>query len=70
MNNIKKFEDFNNLNEGKEDGVFILIKDIGKLKKGKKFDSFGGLVSAVVVEVDDKNKTIRFDDKEYFKLKD
>jgi hypothetical protein len=48
---------------------FVLLKDIGKLKKGKKFESFDGIVSAVVVDIDDdKEQTIRFDDKEWFKI--
>lgn len=51
---------------------FQLLKDIetdnGKLRKGKKFDSFGGLVCAVDMKIDGKTKSIRFDDKEYFKL--
>jgi hypothetical protein len=48
---------------------FVLLKDIGELKKGKKFESFGGLVSAVVVDMgDSKEQTIRFDNKEWFKL--
>lgn len=47
---------------------FILLKNIGKLKKGKKFESFDGLVSAVVVDMNnDKEQTIRFDNKEWFK---
>jgi hypothetical protein len=46
---------------------FVLLKDVGKFKKGKKFESFGGLVSAVVVDMDNgKEQIIRFDDKEWF----
>lgn len=48
---------------------FILLKKVGKHKKGKIFESFGGLVSGIVVEIDGKDETIRFDNTEYFKLK-
>ena len=63
MERIEKFDTFNESSDDK----FTLLKDIGNLRKGKKFDSFGGLVSAINVIVDGKEKTIRFDDKEWFK---
>lgn len=75
MKHIKLFEELNDIDESKEVNDFDrfqLLLDVetddGKLKKGKKFDSFGGLVCGVTVKVDGKNKTMRFDDKEYFKL--
>jgi hypothetical protein len=46
---------------------FVLLKDVGKLKKGKKFKSFGGLVFGVTVDTgNNKEQIIRFDDKEWF----
>jgi len=64
-------EDIDESKEVQDFDRFQLLKDVetdnGKLKKGKKFDSFGGLVCAIDVEVDGKRKSIRFDDKEYFK---
>lgn len=63
---MERIEKFDNFNESSDD-KFTLLKDIGNLRKGKKFDSFGGLVSAVIVMVDGKEKTIRFDNKEFFK---
>jgi hypothetical protein len=45
---------------------FKLLKPFGKHKKGKIFESFGGLVCGIT---DNKtNQTIRFDDKNYFTL--
>jgi hypothetical protein len=67
MGKIEKFDSFN---ESNEQDKFILLQDIGKFKKGKTFDSFGGLVSGVVVDLGDgKEKTIKFYDKDWFKLK-
>jgi hypothetical protein len=48
---------------------FILLKKIGKHKKGEVFESFGGLVSGITVEIDGIEQTIRFDNPEYFRLK-
>lgn len=68
----KYLKDIDESKEVSDFDRFQLLKDIetdnGKLKKGKKFDSFNGLVCAVDVKVDGKTKSIRFDDKEYFKL--
>lgn len=48
--------------------IFILQQDIGNLKKGRKFDAYGGLVSGMNVEVDKEIKKISFANKQYFKL--
>lgn len=48
---------------------FILLKKVGNYKKGHIFESFGGLVSGVELEIDGNLIKIRFDDTEYFKLK-
>jgi hypothetical protein len=45
---------------------FKLLKPFGKNKKGKVFDSFGGLVCGITCN--ETGTKIRFDDKEYFKL--
>ena len=45
---------------------FKLLKPFGKYKKGKIFDSFGGLVKGV--SCDNTNQKINFDNKEFFKL--
>jgi hypothetical protein len=64
-----KIKDFDNFDKDDRD-KFVLIKSVGNLKKGKTFDSFGGLVSAIDIQLEDgTEKTIRFDDTEYFKLK-
>lgn len=58
-----------NENESSDEGPFFkLKKDVGGLKKGKKFDCFGGLVKGITVEVDGQTKTIDFDDKEHFEM--
>lgn len=44
-------------------GIFRLLKDVDVMKKGKKFDSFNGLVSGVTVS---KDLTIKFTDTEFF----
>ena len=45
---------------------FKLLKSFGKYKKGKIFDSFGGLVKGV--SCNETNQKINFDNKEFFKL--
>lgn len=52
-------------NEERED-KFRLLKDFGDYKKGKTFDSFGGLVMGICDEK--TNQKINFDNKDYFKL--
>lgn len=44
-------------------GVFRLLKDVDKMKKGEKFDSFNGLVSGVRVSED---LTIDFTNTDFF----
>jgi len=48
--------------------IFILQQDIGNLKKGRKFDSFGGIVSGITIEIEKEEKQISFANKKYFKL--
>jgi hypothetical protein len=48
---------------------FVLLKPIGHFKKGKVFESFGGLVSGVVVEMEEGEVQINFSDPEWFSLK-
>jgi hypothetical protein len=45
---------------------FKLIKPFGKYKKGKVFESFGGLVCGISCDL--TNKKINFDNKSFFKL--
>lgn len=45
---------------------FKLIKPFGDYKKGKIFDSFGGLVTGICCEK--INQKINFDNNEYFKI--
>jgi hypothetical protein len=45
---------------------FKLLKPFGYYKKGKIFESFGGLVRGITC--DKTNQKINFDNKEYFKL--
>lgn len=45
---------------------FKLIKPFGDYKKGKVFDSFGGLVMGIYC--DKTKQKVNFDNKEYFKL--
>lgn len=49
---------------------FVLLKSVGKFKKGKIFESFGGIVCGVVVELaNGEEKTIKFYDSTWFKIK-
>lgn len=45
---------------------FKLIKEFGSHKKGKIFESFGGLVRGITCTK--TNHKVNFDNKEYFKL--
>lgn len=45
---------------------FKLIKPFGDYKKGRIFDSFGGLVRGIIC--DNTNQKVNFDNKEYFRL--
>lgn len=45
---------------------FKLIKPFGDYKKGKIFDSFGGLI--IGIGCNKTNQKINFDNKEYFML--
>jgi hypothetical protein len=45
---------------------FKLLKPFGEHKKGKVFESFGGLVKGISCNV--TNQKINFDNKEFFKL--
>ena len=45
---------------------FKLLKPFSDYKKGRIFDSFGGLVRGITC--DKTNKKVNFDNKEYFKL--
>lgn len=47
---------------------FELIKKFGEYKKGRVFDSFDGLVRGIATN-SKKSKTVNFDDKTYFKIK-
>ena len=58
------------LSKSKNKFEFILLQDVGEYKKGKVFDSFGGLVSGVVVGLNNnEEKKLLFYDSEWFKLK-
>lgn len=46
---------------------FELLKNVGNLKKGKKFEAFGGLVSGLTVNQNGKLISLSFLDKKYFK---
>jgi len=45
---------------------FKLIKPFGSYKKGRIFESFGGIVRGICC--DQTNEKINFDNKEYFEL--
>lgn len=53
---------------GHQNDCFRLLKDTDNLKKGKNFESFGGLVCGVVTKIEGKETVIRFDDKNWFKI--
>jgi len=52
----------------KDNDIFILQESIGEYKKGKKFSSFGGLVSGVNITGGEKPTLIYFNNPKYFKL--
>ena len=54
---------------GHKNDTFRLLKDTDELKKGKYFESFGGLVFGIATKVDGVEIKINFSDKQYFKLK-
>ena len=45
---------------------FKLLKKVGKYKKGKIFESYGGLVRGIITP--ETEEPINFDNKEFFKL--
>ena len=47
---------------------FIINKSINKVKKGKEFDSFGGLCRGIIVMVKEQEIRIGFENKEWFTL--
>jgi hypothetical protein len=58
------------LSKSKNKSEFVLLQDVGEYKKGKVFDSFGGLVSGVVAVLsNNEEKKLLFYDSEWFKLK-
>ncbi len=46
---------------------FILKQNIGNLKKGQRFDSFGGHVNAIMTTVNGQDVCLEFTNGKYFK---